>query len=94
MIDMRKRLVLKVYGKVQEVFFRDSTRRKAEALNVVGWVRNEPDGTVQIVAEGGEKDLEELIGWCRRGEVVYSKVEKVEVDWQEPTGQFSNFLVK
>lgn len=49
---MKKRIVLKIYGRVQGVFFRDSTKRKAEELDLLGWVRNEAGGAVQIVAEG------------------------------------------
>ena len=58
---MKKQTVLKIYGRVQGVFFRDSSRRKAKELGLSGWVRNEPDGTVQIVAEGEEKSLKKLI---------------------------------
>lgn len=88
---MKKQVILKIYGKVQGVFFRDSARRKAEELNLVGWVRNEPDGTVRIVAEGGEENLKKLIEWCRASGAEYSEVEKVDIDWREPTGQFSLF---
>ena len=62
-----KHVNIKIYGKVQGVFFRDSSQRKAKELNLSGWVRNELDGTVQIVAEGEEKNLKELIEWCRAG---------------------------
>ena len=91
---MEKRVGLKIYGRVQGVFFRDSSQRKAEELNLSGWVRNELDGTVQIVAEGEEKDLEELIEWCRAGGTEYAKVDKVDIEWLEPSGQFNNFIVK
>ncbi len=91
---MKKRVVLKIYGKVQGVFFRDSAQRKAKELNLSGWVRNEPDGTVQIVAEGEEKDLKELIEWCRVGGAEYARVDKVNIEWLEPSGQFNNFIVK
>lgn len=43
---------MKIFGRVQGVFFRDFVQRKAKELNLSGWVENEPDGTVQIVAEG------------------------------------------
>jgi acylphosphatase len=73
--------------------FRDSSRRKAQELNLSGWVRNEPDGTVVIVAEGEEKDLKELIEWCKNAPD-YAKVDRVEVGWLEPTGHFDGFVVK
>ncbi len=91
---MKKRVVLKIYGRVQGVFFRDSSRRKAKELNLSGWVRNEPDGIVQIVTEGEEKDLKELIKWCRAGGTEYARVDKVNIEWLEPSGQFNSFIVK
>jgi len=91
---MKKQVVLKVYGKVQGVFFRDSARSKAGELNLFGWVRNESEGTVGIVAEGEEENLKKLIEWCHGGGGKYSEVKKVDVAWREPTGQFNNFLVK
>lgn len=91
---MKKQVVLKIYGKVQGVFFRDSTERKAKELNLSGWVKNEPDGTVRIVAEGEEKDLKELIEWCRAGGAKYARVEKVDIEWLEPSYEFNNFIVK
>jgi acylphosphatase len=64
---MYKRYAIKVTGKVQGVWFRQSTKTKAKKLNLTGTVRNMPDGSVEIHAEGEEKDLEELLGWCREG---------------------------
>lgn len=62
-----KHLDIRVRGRVQGVCFRESTRREAERLGVAGTVRNEPDGSVFIQAEGGEKPLEKLVAWCRTG---------------------------
>lgn len=90
---MQKQTVLKIYGKVQGVFFRDSSRKKARELNLSGFVRNEPDGTVAVVAEGEEKDLKEFIEWCKNGPD-HTKVEKVDIQWLKPTGQFNDFVIK
>ena len=90
---MQKQAVLKIYGKVQGVFFRDSSRRKAKELNLTGWVKNEPDGTVQIVAEGQESDLKELIEWCKNGPN-HANVDEVGIEWLNSTNQFSDFLIK
>lgn len=90
---MQKRVELKIYGKVQGVFFRESGCKKGKELNLSGAVRNELDGTVVIVAEGEEKDLEKLIEWCKDGPD-HAKVEKVEVKWLEPMGQFDGFEIK
>ena len=56
-----------VFGKVQGVFFRASTREQADRLNIRGWVKNEADGSVRIEAEGEEINLQQLIAWCQQG---------------------------
>ncbi len=85
---------IKIYGRVQGVFFRDFVQRKAKELNLSGWVENVSDGTVQVVAEGEEKDLEELIEWCRAGGPEYARVDKVNIEWLEPSGQFNDFRAR
>lgn len=64
---MKKHFDISVSGVVQGVFFRAATREKAEALKITGLVRNEPDGSVYIEAEGEEEDLRHFIPWCRQG---------------------------
>lgn len=91
---MKKQVILKIYGKVQGVFFRDSSKKKAEELNLVGWVRNETDETVQIVAEGKEEDLKKLVEWCRAGGGEHSNVEKMDIDWRESRGEFNDFTIR
>ncbi len=54
-------------GIVQGVFYRYSTKRKADELGLAGTVRNLPDGSVEVVCEGDEKQIERLIEWCRQG---------------------------
>jgi acylphosphatase len=56
-----------VKGHVQGVFFRDSTRRRAQAAGVAGWVANQPDGTVEAHFEGAPEDVEVLVDYARRG---------------------------
>ncbi len=58
---------LHITGKVQGVFYRDSTRKKAQELGVAGFVRNEPDGSVYAEAEGSNEALDALVQWCQRG---------------------------
>ena len=65
MAKLAKRI--RVQGKVQGVFFRASTQEKAEELGLKGWVRNEPDGSVLIHAEGDEEELRRLVEWCWQG---------------------------
>ncbi len=77
---MGKKVRLKIYGRVQGVFFRDSARRKARELGLLSCVaENMPDGTVEIVAEGREEGLNQLIEWCRAGGPAHAEVEKVEI---------------
>lgn len=64
---MRKHLNITVAGRVQGVFFRASTKTSADHLNIKGFVRNQPDGSVYIEAEGEEKDLEQFLKWCSQG---------------------------
>lgn len=62
-----KTISITVSGKVQGVFFRQSTREKALTTGVTGYVSNLPDGTVQIIATGTAEQLDELTAWCHQG---------------------------
>ena len=64
---MMKSVVIRVSGKVQGVFFRASTQEAAQRLGIHGLVRNEPDGSVYIEAEGDEASLHPFIAWCKHG---------------------------
>ena len=65
MSEVRVRAV--VHGRVQGVFYRDGCRAQAQRLGVRGWVRNRPDGTVEVVAEGSRGQVDQLLTWCRSG---------------------------
>ncbi len=88
----RASYTIHVYGKVQGVFFRASAQDKAETLGVFGWVKNEPDGSVLIEAEGPEDKLEEFVAWCKQGPN-HAKVEKVTHEGGNPQG-FVRFEIK
>lgn len=64
---MKKHFSIRITGRVQGVFFRASTKERAEAFNLTGLVRNEPDGSVYAEAEGEEENLKKFIEWCHRG---------------------------
>jgi acylphosphatase len=64
---MQKRIHIIVSGRVQGVFFRDHARRTAQELGLRGLVRNQSDGTVEIVAEGDSHQLQALTDWCWEG---------------------------
>lgn len=68
-----------VHGRVQGVFFRQSTRQQAGALGLTGYARNNPDGTVTIEAEGPTRALAALESWCRQGGPVAARVDSVDV---------------
>jgi acylphosphatase len=80
-----------VHGRVQGVFFRDSTRREAESLGVSGSVRNRGDGAVEAVFEGPAAAVERMIAFVRLGPDS-ARVERVEVMREEPQGE-SGFSV-
>jgi acylphosphatase len=80
---IRRRIT--VSGRVQGVFFRETARRRAESSRLSGWVRNNPDGTVEAVFEGEEKAVERLVDWCREGPRG-ARVEWVDVAAEEPEG--------
>ena len=84
---------VKVHGKVQNVGFRFHTQRKASASGLTGWIKNANDTQVEIMFEGDKKKIEACIESCRRGPL-FSKVEKIEVDWQKSTGEFKFFEVR
>ena len=79
--DARARVVIR--GRVQGVFFRVETRERARSLGLAGWVRNNPDGTVEAVFQGDRDRVDSMLAWCRRGPAA-AHVEDVEVEWTEP----------
>jgi acylphosphatase len=79
--DTRARVVIR--GRVQGVFFRVETRERARSLGLAGWVRNNPDGTVEAAFEGDRDRIDSMLAWCRRGPSG-AYVEDVEVEWAEP----------
>ncbi len=84
MTDARARVVIR--GRVQGVFFRVETRERARSLGLAGWVRNNPDGTVEAVFEGDRDRVDSMLLWCRRGPAA-ADVEDVEVEWTEPRNE-------
>lgn len=87
-----KHVRIKIYGVVQGVWFRQSTKEKALELGLTGWVRNEGDGTVCAEAEGEEEKLDEFIKWCREGSEA-AKVDKVEVKDSPELKDYKDFVI-
>lgn len=88
----KARLTLKIHGRVQGVFFRVETARQARNLGLVGWVRNTPDGTVEVMAEGEKEALDRLHEWCQKGPL-FSQVEKAEASWDSYRGGLESFEI-
>jgi acylphosphatase len=87
---MKKQLQATIMGRVQMVMYRDFAQRKARKLGLVGTVENQKDGSVNVIAEGEERILNEYIKYLNRGSIL-SKVRNVRISWSEPTGSFSDF---
>jgi acylphosphatase len=81
-----------VSGRVQGVFFRDNTRRKARELGLTGYAKNLPDGNVEIVAEGKEDKINELVEFIKQGPGV-ARVTGIKVRHKEPEN-FKNFEIR
>ena len=90
---MKVRAHVHISGRVQGVFFRSETQDEAIKKNVTGWVRNLPDGRVEAVFEGEKENVENLIEFCKRGSPG-ARVTKVNVNWQDFTGEFKNFGIR
>lgn len=87
-----KRLELQIHGRVQGVAFRWATQRQAETIGLVGWVRNQADGTVRVVAEGERAVLDLLLTWARTGPD-HAHVDRVDAAWSEAAGNYTSFEI-
>ncbi len=93
LVKVKTRVHLFISGRVQGVFFRATTRDKARELGVKGWVKNLPDGKVEVMAEGEKERIDELIEWCRAGPG-YAKVSDVEVMDEKYREEFTDFEIR
>jgi acylphosphatase len=87
------RLHAVVYGDVQGVNFRAATRRQAQSLGLVGWVKNLPDYSVEVLAEGARPKLQHLLNWLHTGPPA-ARVHDVRFTWHDAENQFSQFTVQ
>ena len=90
---MKKRVIFKVHGDVQGINFRYYAMEEAQKLDIAGWVRNDSQGTVSILAEGEEENLKKLIDWAYKGPTL-ARVDKVDVSWKNYKGEFDRFEVR
>lgn len=82
-----------VSGRVQGVNFRYYTTHEAQRLKLTGWVRNNSDGTVEVMAEGASDQLKEMLAFLRIGSPA-AEVKDVTEEWQDATGEFKDFRTR
>jgi len=90
---MKRKIIIDVFGRVQGVFFRSTTRKKARKWGLKGYVKNMPDGSVHIEAEGPEEKLEKLLKFAHNGPS-FARVDRVESEYKEATNEFRRFRVR
>ena len=88
-----KRVHIIIFGKVQGVCFRLNTEKVANKLGVKGFVRNLPNGSVQVVAEGKRNLIGDLIAFCRKGKGS-AEVTNILIGFKKPTKEFNDFIIK
>ena len=89
----RARLHCLISGRVQGVSYRAYTQREAMQLGLTGWVRNCPDGRVELEAEGEEAALQQLLAWCRQGPPA-AIVAEVDTQWEADAGVYRTFDIR
>lgn len=90
---MKKQVHAYISGRVQGVFFRASAAHVARLWRLGGFARNLPDGRVEVVVEGEEEQVNEMIAWCHAGPAG-AHVEDVDVVWSEATGGYTDFKIR
>ena len=88
----QNRVHIFVEGKVQGVFFRQSTRVIAIKNNVTGWVKNLEDGRVEIMLEGKDEDVHKVTEWCKVGPA-NSRVDEIQINQEQYIGEHESFEV-
>jgi len=91
-IFIKKRVHVLISGRVQGVWYRATTKQKAEQLGINGWVKNTSDGNVEAVFEGNEDLVDQMVKWCYEGSEL-SKVNNIQVKSEKHTGEFKDFKI-
>jgi acylphosphatase len=89
----KRRMGLRIRGRVQGVGYRYSALEQARRLGLQGWVRNTHDSDVELVAEGEEEQLRRLRKWCESGPPG-ARIAHVEEQWLAATGEFTDFHIR
>ncbi len=94
LISLMMRVRLRIYGRVQGVFFRATAREQAKRLGLTGYVKNEPDGSVTIEAQGPEEKINQFVIWCHNGPPL-AEVVRVDIEKNlEPIKEEKNFEIR
>ncbi len=88
-----KRVHVIIFGEVQGVFFRDFTKKIADSIGVFGWVKNNSNGSVEAIAEGSKKQLDEFLEKCSKGPQT-SEIVEVRRLWEKASGEFKGFGIR
>ncbi len=88
-----KALHIKIYGRVQGVWFRANTQQTAQRLGLAGWVRNRPDGGVEVHVQGSRDDVNELLSWCHQGPPG-ARVDRVDFEEVGMDGALTGFTIR
>ncbi len=81
-----------ISGKVQGVWYRQSAKEQAQQLGITGQIRNEPDGSVHIIATGTKEKMDQFINWCKKGP---PKARVTNIDFKELLlQQFTHFTIE
>ncbi len=91
-IKRKPSLQIIIKGNVQGVNFRYFTLKQAQELNIVGWVRNKPNGNVEALAQGNKINLERFIEILQQGPS-FSRVDDVTLNWEHPKKDYSDFTI-
>ncbi len=87
------RVHLTIEGRVQGVFFRATAQEQAIRLGLKGWVRNCPEGSVEVMAEGERNKIEALVNWCHHGPPG-AHVHNVRLQWEDFQDEFQDFRIR
>ena len=90
--ESKARVRLRIEGRVQGVFFRASTVEEAAQLRLKGWVKNSPDGSVEVLAEGRQGNIDAFVQWCHQGPPG-AHVRGVTVRREDYRGEFQDFRI-
>jgi len=91
--ESKIRIHIFVFGRVQGVFFRSETRKKAKNLGLRGWARNLANGCLEVVVEGEKNATEQMLEWLKKGPPL-AKVERVEARIEEFQAEFNDFEIR